>query len=43
MFINYTNRATKIVIELRDIEYDERLKVLDLKTLDLKRKSWDMI
>ena len=36
-------RVTKMVIELRGMEYEERLKVLGFKTLDIRRKKGDMI
>ena len=36
-------RATKMVIELRGMEYEERLEALGLTTLDIRRKRGDMI
>ena len=36
-------RATKMVIELRGMEYEERLEILGLTTLDNRRKRGDMI
>lgn len=36
-------RATKIVPELRDLPYQERLKILKLPTLNYRRKRGDMI
>ena len=35
--------ATKLVPDLRDLEYQERLKVLNLPTLEERRKRGDMI
>ena len=36
-------RATKMVIELRSMEYEDRLKELRLSTLESRRKSGDLI
>ena len=36
-------RATKMVIELRTMEYEDRLKALGITTLELRRKRGDLI
>ncbi len=36
-------RATKMVIEFRSMEYEERLEVLGLTTLESRRKRGDLI
>ena len=36
-------RATKIVREMKNLEYSERLKRLDLTTLEQRRKRGDLI
>ena len=36
-------RATKMVIETRTIEYEDKLKALGLTTLELRRKRGDLM
>ena len=36
-------KATKMVIEIRSLEYEERLRVLGLTTLEERRKRGDLI
>ena len=43
MLENVQRRATKIVPELKDLSYHERLKALNLPSLYYRRKRYDMI
>ena len=36
-------KATKMVLEIRSLEYEERLRVLGLTTLEDRRKRGDLI
>ncbi len=40
---NIQKRATKMVIELRALSYEDRLKKLGLTTLEVRRKRCDLI
>lgn len=40
---NVQRRATKIVLELRDLPYEDQLKAFKLTSLEERRKRGDMI